>query len=384
MTTDRKSRAEDSFVWSESPESLTESEEFLSAFFKSSNVGVAIFNSDLRCLAINRVLAEINGIRPRNHLGKTVREILGDIGEIIERKLAQVMATHQGLKFEVSGRVPFREAIGIWVIDTFPVSSVQDSAMRIGLIVYEVMAPTVLEASLQHLDGKLRQETKRLQMLTELINLLSSNWDIAQLFPRISARLRGVLCQEFASFSRHDAGTGLLVHQATDFPLSKGLVPTLQVSPSGTPAGRSMRQRKPMIFSKEQLQGFDDEVARGLLAEGIQSLCCVPLLRPRGPLGVVVLGSTRPDAFRSEDVELINQVATQLAVAIENHRTAMEIEQLKLRLGEERRYLEGEARVEGQFPEIVGDSIAQASTEPGRNCGGQRGNGADPRRNRDR
>jgi GAF domain-containing protein len=55
----------------------------------------------------------------------------------------------------------------------------------------------------------------------------------------------------------------------------------------------------------------------------------------------VVLGSTRPDAFRGEDVGLINQVATQLAVALENHRTAAEIEQLKQRLGEERRYLEG-------------------------------------------
>ena len=119
-----------------------------------------------------------------------------------------------------------------------------------------------------------------------------------------------------------------------------------------------MRERKPMIFSKEQLQGFDDEVAKGLLAEGLQSLCCVPLMRPKGPLGVVVLGSTRPDAFRGKDVGLINQVATQLAVALENHRTAAEIEQLKQRLGEERRYLEGETRTEGQFPEIIGDSAA--------------------------
>ncbi len=94
-----------------------------------------------------------------------------------------------------------------------------------------------------------------------------------------------------------------------------------------------MHERKPMIFSKEQLQGFDDEVAKGLLAEGLQSLCCVPLMRPKGPLGVVVLGSTRPDAFQGEDVGLINQVASQLAVAIENHRTAAEIEQLKQRLG---------------------------------------------------
>jgi formate hydrogenlyase transcriptional activator len=117
-----------------------------------------------------------------------------------------------------------------------------------------------------------------------------------------------------------------------------------------------MQERKPMIFSKEQLASFQDQVAQGLLAEGLQSLCCVPLMRPKGPLGVVVLGSTRPDAFQAEDVELIHHVATQLAVAIENHRTAVEIEQLKQRLGEERRYLQGESRSEGQFAEIVGES----------------------------
>jgi formate hydrogenlyase transcriptional activator len=81
-------------------------------------------------------------------------------------------------------------------------------------------------------------------------------------------------------------------------------------------------------------------------------------MRPKGPLGVLVLGSTRPHAFRSEDAELIHQVATQLAVAIECHRTAAEIEQLKQRLGEERSYLEGESRAAGQFPEIVGDGDA--------------------------
>jgi formate hydrogenlyase transcriptional activator len=75
-------------------------------------------------------------------------------------------------------------------------------------------------------------------------------------------------------------------------------------------------------------------------------------------LEVVILGSTRPDAFPEEDVELINQVAVQLAVAIENHRTAVEIEQLKRRLGEEQSYLEGSIRAEGRFPEIVGDSRA--------------------------
>jgi hypothetical protein len=34
-------------------------------------------------------------------------------------------------------------------------------------------------------------------MLTDVTSLLSSNWDVAQVFPKVSARLRRVLHQEF-------------------------------------------------------------------------------------------------------------------------------------------------------------------------------------------
>ena len=340
------------------PEALTELDELASAYFNASKVGLCILDSGLHYIAINRTLAEMNGISAEDHLGRTVREILGDIADRMEKKFSEVLQIRQPLGFEVSGKLPSRTESSHWIAHYLPIVNAQGTVSRVGAVVLEVTSPRVLEDSVQKLDRQLRQETNRLEMLTDVTSLLSSNWDVAQVFPSVSARLRRVLLQEFATFALHDSGTGLLVYQATDFPLSKGLMPTVQVSPSETPVGRSMRERKLMIFSKEQLQGFDDEVAKGLLAEGLQSLCCVPLMRPKGPLGVVVLGSTRSDAFRVEDVGLINQVATQLAVAIENHRTAAEIEQLKQRLGEERRYLEGETRTEGQFPEIVGDSAA--------------------------
>jgi len=106
------------------------------------------------------------------------------------------------------------------------------------------------------------------------------------------------------------------------------------------------------------MREFDPDSTRAVLEEGLQSLCCVPLLRPKGPLGVLVLGSTREGAFQPEDLTLLNQVATQLAVAIENHSAAAEIETLKQRLSEEKKYLEGESLSEGQFVEIVGESPA--------------------------
>jgi formate hydrogenlyase transcriptional activator len=130
------------------------------------------------------------------------------------------------------------------------------------------------------------------------------------------------------------------------------------VSAKGNPAKQALDAGVPIIFSRKELQTFDSGIARSLVAEGLQSLCCIPLLRPTGPLGVLVLGSTRVHAFVSDDLILLTQVANQLTLAIQNHLAASEIKLLQQRLGEERKYLEGEIEYQGHFTEIVGDSPA--------------------------
>jgi formate hydrogenlyase transcriptional activator len=215
-----------------------------------------------------------------------------------------------------------------------------------------------LAASLQNLNEKLRGQMHRLQMLLDVISLVGSHGNLQLVFPKVSARIRRLLRHEYASFSLHDASSGLLVCQAIDFPLSKGHVSPTHVASSDSPTAHVLQARTPRIFSKEELQDFKGETTKSFLQEGIKSLCCVPLVRPKGPLGVFVLGSTRKEAFKGEDMELLEKVAAQLSIAIENHRAASEIEALKQRLGEERQYLEGESRPKGQFTEIVGESDA--------------------------
>ena len=268
MMTDRKTYGEQLFGSAAAGQTLTEGEELLAAFLRSSNVGVGILDSNVRYLAVNKVLAEMSGVPAQDHLGRTLREVLGEIGELIEHKFSQVLATRQGLKFEVSGKVPSRGENRHWIIDMFPILSRQDSVTRIGAIVYELTTPTQLEQSLQQLDGQLRRETKRLRMLTDVMSLLSANWDIAQLFPRISARLRRVLRQEFASFALHDAATGLLVHHATDFPLGQELTSAVPVSTSETPAWRSMQERSRCSFQRSNCKDLMTKLRGGCWPKG--------------------------------------------------------------------------------------------------------------------
>jgi formate hydrogenlyase transcriptional activator len=84
----------------------------------------------------------------------------------------------------------------------------------------------------------------------------------------------------------------------------------------------------------------------------------VPLLTSKGPIGTLNLGSTRENAFKPADFGLLVQIASQIAVALENVRAYREIEGLKNRLVEEKLYLEDEIRSEFNSEEIVGDSAA--------------------------
>ncbi len=339
------------------PEALLEPEKLLTAYFSSPTVGLCILDSGLRYLAVNSPLASMNGVPPADHIGKTLREVLGNAAGPVEAEVQRVCATGEPVTdIEISVLHPARAETGHWIGHYFPIKDESGTVKRIAAVVIEVTEQKKLKQSLQDLDGKLGKQSERLQMLLDVSTILASNSNLHQSFPRISARVRRVLRHEYAGFELHDGNTGLLVRQIEDFPLGKGMLSSLPISPHDRPGGRALREGTPLTFSKEQMEGFPAEITRSFLAEGLRSLCCVPMLRPSGPLGVLVLGSTRPDAFHPDDLGLLNQVAAQFAVALENQRAAMEIQTLKERLADEKKYLEGDLRAQGMFEEIVGDS----------------------------
>jgi formate hydrogenlyase transcriptional activator len=340
------------------PEALTEPEKLLAAYFSSSMVGLSILDSELRYLAINDTLAAMNGLPAPEHLGKTVRGVLGDFADVAEPKLRHTLNTGEPVNFEISATLPNRTEPGHWILHYLPIRNENGAVNRICAVVVEITAQKKLEQSLKDVGGKLRKEMERLQMLLDVSSVTASNGNVLQVLPLISARIRHVLRHEYAGFESHDPSTGLLVRQVEDFPLGKGLLSSQPISPDNSPGGLALKQGISLIFSRKEMEDFDADIARTFLAEGLHSLCCVPLIRPKGPLGVFVLGSTRENAFQEEDLALLNQVGAQLAVAIENHRVAEEIAGLKDRLVAEKKYLEGEINALGLFEEIVGDSPA--------------------------
>jgi formate hydrogenlyase transcriptional activator len=97
---------------------------------------------------------------------------------------------------------------------------------------------------------------------------------------------------------------------------------------------------------------------RRLVTEGIRSMCAFPLVVQGRCIGTLSLISRERDRYSDEDAAFLQEVANQVALAIENLKSYGEISELKARLEKENVYLREELRTEHNFEEIVGNSPA--------------------------
>src|SRR5882762_2093931 len=94
------------------------------------------------------------------------------------------------------------------------------------------------------------------------------------------------------------------------------------------------------------------------LAEGIYSYCVVPLISRGKSIATLNVSSNTKNQYSKVDLEFLQEVANQVALAVENMQSYEEIVALKGKLEEENVYLQEEIRTEHNFKEIVGNSTA--------------------------
>ena len=114
----------------------------------------------------------------------------------------------------------------------------------------------------------------------------------------------------------------------------------------------------PELWSTEDIQKLPAPLVESLRAESVVSMAVVPLVTASGPLGVITLGSHRPNSYSQEDLDLMAQLSTQIALAVENAVAYGRVTAARDRLDEERLYLESEISSEYNFEDIIGKSAS--------------------------
>jgi formate hydrogenlyase transcriptional activator len=195
--------------------------------------------------------------------------------------------------------------------------------------------------------------------LLAVAEAIISHRDLHTLFHDLAGRLRQVVRFDYLVLVLHDAANDAMRIQVLETSEPTSLQPGLFIPVHESPAGLVWQTQEPLIIPDAERETrwprLWEQVHR---PHGIASSCSVPLTTARNRLGALAFSSRQLAAYDAADVDFLQMVANQVAVAVENALAFDEIEALRDKLHKEKVYLEDEIRTEHNFEEIVGESGA--------------------------
>jgi formate hydrogenlyase transcriptional activator len=212
---------------------------------------------------------------------------------------------------------------------------------------------------------ELVKERDRLQTLFDITNALVSTLSPEQLFSTISAQLSKVIPHDFSVLILRDE-TGALEMVALHF-TGAPLFEKQQgrINAEGMPTAEALATGKPVLVRNTELARYNSPEYRRFVDLGCKSACSVPLITRKGTLGTLEIARTTSDVWPDTDVDFLVQVATQIAIAIENALSYRQLEEMKERLATEKSYLEDEIRLDHNNGNMIGEGAALQSVLKG-------------------
>jgi formate hydrogenlyase transcriptional activator len=197
--------------------------------------------------------------------------------------------------------------------------------------------------------------------LLEVTNALVSNLDVRQLLSAIAACVRQVKTFDYATLALYDERTKMLRNQVLESGLTGGSTnppDEASIPLENSPAGWAYTTRKPLLLKGRAGEKLPFDMPAHHHHPSLKSACWIPLLGRERVLGTLNIFSRHPEHFSEDDLNLLAQMANQVAVALDNALTFQRVSALSEKLAEQKLYLEDELKTEFNFEEIIGESKA--------------------------
>jgi formate hydrogenlyase transcriptional activator len=193
--------------------------------------------------------------------------------------------------------------------------------------------------------------------LLSVVEAIGSHRDLQALFHDLMDRLQQIVHFDYLILVLHDAASNTMRRHILETSDPSALQPPTARPVDEGPAGWVWQTQQPLIISNtaEEIRWprFRED-----MKQRINSLCDLPLTTARQSLGALAFGSKQIATYDAADVDFLQLVANQVAVAVENALAFDEIQALKDQLQQEKVYLEDEIRTQHNFEEIIGESLA--------------------------
>jgi formate hydrogenlyase transcriptional activator len=329
---------------------VARSEKRWRAVFENSAIGVALEDMNGCFLAANPAYQKMLGYTEEELQKLTFVDVTHEDCRRRNLELAAELREGKREQFQIEKQYRRKDGSMIWV--NLNVSLVPETGSMPRF--FMVLAEDIAER--KRAQEALQESEKRARTLLEINNAIITSHTQEALLSAVSGALQRVVPFDVAALT-------LYIPESDQFSFLgvEGIIPYFHVGRKidhqKSSVGWVFDHRQPMVrrdLEKEQQYSNEERLA----AAGIHSHCVVPLIIRGSCIGTLNVGSKAKNQYSQQHAALLQEVANQVVLAVENMKAYEEIRALKERAEAENVYLREEILKEHNFDEIVGNSPA--------------------------
>jgi PAS domain S-box-containing protein len=280
----------------------------LNTIYALAPVGLCFVDRDLRYVSVNNALAELNGRSPEHFFGKTVREAVPELADVIETHYRRVLESGQPvIDEEVQARHPERaNGVRYSLCSYYPVHNESGELLGVNVAVRDITRRKQAEA-----------DTLFLLDLGESIRFAA---DADELLWAVAVALGEHLKASRCGFIEVDGERDRVIVQRDYHPHVPSLVgnyPFNVFSAALIGAAKSGQIIALVDVESDDRTAPDAKTYRDL---GVRGMVVAPLLRAGRLISALIVATNEPHEWSERDITLVNIVAERTWLAVEKLR----------------------------------------------------------------
>jgi formate hydrogenlyase transcriptional activator len=160
--------------------------------------------------------------------------------------------------------------------------------------------------------------TEQFQALLEVSESIALHRDLAPLFHDLARRLYGVVRFDFLSLILHDAERGVMQLRICEGADPASAASSLELPLDESPSGIAFQTQRPLAVASLAQESQFPRLREFLALQGVESICVVPLSTAQRKLGALGFGNRQPYEYAPGEISLMERIARQVAVAVDN------------------------------------------------------------------